>query len=165
MTKWITPAPYFGPFFGSGAGIVPGQMSATLHGTSSLTASLTFADATTGETDQTKFGGGGIYPRLGSTAGAGLHVPYRHKKPVDEFGYEIDLPIVPDTPLAQPSAPIRASIDQETADLSLILGPHPAPVEVLQVSQTLQTKTGPTPDEVLKAKHNNHALRLLLLAS
>ncbi len=102
-------------------------------------------------------------PSYTSTAGGGATVPVTD----DNLGVwiEDEETIVPATPLPKlASAPKRASIYQETADLSLILGPHPAPVEVLQVAKKLQAAAGPTPAEVLKAKHN-HALRLLLLAS
>lgn len=108
-------------------------------------------------------------PSYTSTAGGGATVPVTD----DNLGVWLedtdeppaDEKIVPATPLARPSAPKRASISHVTADLSRILGPHSAPVEVLQVAKTLQAKAGPTPAEVLKAKHNQHALRLLLLAS
>lgn len=116
-------------------------------------------------TDQTQWGGGGVNPKLGSTAGAGLRVPYHHEKPVDEFGYEIHEPLVSSTPMAQPSAPRKPPIAAGPTELDLAIAPpYREPVAVARALPMLQVKSGPTPDEVLKAKHN-HALRLLLLAS
>ena len=110
-------------------------------------------------------GGGGVHKKQGVTAGAGLRVPYRHEKPVDEFGYEINEPSVPPTPLPKVSAPREAPIPTGPTALDLAIAPpYREPVVIAKTLPTLQIKSGPTPDEVMKAKHN-HALRLLLLAS
>jgi hypothetical protein len=118
------------------------------------------------ESDQSKDGGGGSHWKHKPTAGAGLQVPYRHDKPVDEFGYEIYE--VAATPLSEVvNAPNLPTIAAGPTELDLAIAPpYREPVAETQVLKTLQAQIdGIESAKALKAKQNNHALRLLLLAS
>jgi hypothetical protein len=106
-------------------------------------------------------------PSYTSTAGGGATVPVTD----DNLGVWLEdtdeSSIVPATPLAQPRAPRRVTIAAGPTGLDLAIAPpYREPVAEPVVLKTLQAQLdGIESARVLKAKHNNHALRLLLLAS
>lgn len=155
MTKWITPAPYFGPFFGSGAGVVPGQMSASLTGGSSLTADLT----STGDalTDRQAFR---IY-----------NLRKKKRKPRVELVLDMDVqervelaPLKVSEPVAVRIQPVTTKHLRVTAlDLAMVR-PMEVKVRPRPVFNPIQPLVVLTAEDERKKK-SNHALRLLLLAS
>lgn len=138
------------------AGVVGMALNAT-EGADTCLTSMDLVGAGTSQVDQTKYGMGGTYSFGGSS------VPIEDDDETLD-GFLRSVPLVPATPLAQPSAPMRATIAAGPTPLDMAFVPivsEPAPVMAAPDPETLALQEA----EALRKKHHNHALRLLLLAS